>query len=284
MHSTVSTPRATIKGASLAGLYTSLWVPELDALLDAGHAFRRAASCSRLYLSHAHVDHVGALPSLLGMRGLMGLREPLEVYCPHAIVDPLRAGLEAFGAMHHWTLDVKLTPMAPGDEVRINRDLHVRAFATRHTVPSLGFLFLRRVKRLRPEFLELPGPEIAERRQRGEDLFTLHEHLDLAYATDTRPRVLDENPELYDVSTLILECSFLDERKSLDAARAGGHIHLDELLERAENFRNDALVLMHFSQLYKPAEVVEILDERCPPALRAIVHPLLPRTPREWWT
>ena len=81
MHSTVSTPRATIHGASLAGLYTSLWCPEPDALFDVGHAFRRAASCSRLFLSHAHVDHVGALPSLLGMRGLMGLRAPLQVFC-----------------------------------------------------------------------------------------------------------------------------------------------------------------------------------------------------------
>ena len=160
----------------------------------------------------------------------------------------------------------------------------MRAFATRHPVPSLGFLLFRRVQRLRPEFVDLPGPEIAERRKRGDDLFVEHEHHDLAYATDTRPRVLDENPWLYDVSTLVLECSFLDERKSIDAARDGGHVHLDELLERADRFANDALVLMHFSQIYAPRDVVRVLDARCPPALRHIVHPLLPADAREWWT
>lgn len=283
MHSTVSTPRATIRGASLAGLYTSLWAAEFDALFDVGHAFRRAASCSRIFLSHAHVDHVGALPSLLGMRGLMGLKTPPQVFCPRAIAEPLLAGLAAFGSMHRWDLDVDLVPMDPGDEVRLHRDLHVRAFATRHTVPSLGYLLFRRVQRLRPEFTDLPGPEIARRRKRGDDLFTEHEHHDLAYATDTRPRVLDENPWLYDVATLVLECSFLDERKTLQAARDGGHIHLDELLERVAHVRNDALVLMHFSQLYSPRDVVRVLDERIPAALRPRVHPLVPEGD-EWWT
>jgi ribonuclease Z len=44
-------------------------------------------------------------------------------------------------------------------------------------------------------------------------------------------------------------------------------VHLDELLERASSFRNEALVLMHFSQMYAPAEVHRILAQRCPPEL-----------------
>ena len=51
-------------------------------------------------------------------------------------------------------------------------------------------------------------------------------------------------------------------------AHAGGHIHLDELLERASEFENEALVLMHFSQMYAPAEVHAILERRCPSVLR----------------
>ncbi|HEY6878315.1 MAG TPA: hypothetical protein VI299_09855, partial [Polyangiales bacterium] len=66
---------------------------------------------------------------------------------------------------------------------------------------------------------------------------------------------------------LILECSFLDERKAVSASRSGGHVHLDELLEKASAFQNEALVLMHFSQMYSPAEVHAILKRRCPPEL-----------------
>ena len=56
--------------------------------------------------------------------------------------------------------------------------------------------------------------------------------------------------------------------RSLSASNAGGHVHLDELLERASSFRNEALVLMHFSQMYTPEEVHRILERRCPPSLR----------------
>jgi len=65
-----------------------------------------------------------------------------------------------------------------------------------------------------------------------------------------------------------MECTFLDERKSLRDAHAGCHIHFDELLERRAAFKNEALVLMHFSQIYRPADVHRILAERCPPELR----------------
>jgi ribonuclease Z len=71
-------------------------------------------------------------------------------------------------------------------------------------------------------------------------------------------------PSLLDTKVLILECSFLDDRKPLAAAHAGGHIHLDDLLERADAFRNEAIVLMHFSQMYSPVEVHRILERRCP--------------------
>jgi ribonuclease Z len=78
---------------------------------------------------------------------------------------------------------------------------------------------------------------------------------------------------------LIVECTFLDERKTLEAARSGCHIHLDELIERADRFANEHVVLMHFSQLYHPGEVAQILDRRVPPALRAKIIPFVPDTP-----
>ena len=127
-----------------------------------------------------------------------------------------------------------------------------------------------------PEFAHLPGAEIGQRRRAGEDLFHVVERVELAYATDTLVSVLDNDPVLYSARVLILECTFLDERKSLEATRAGCHIHLDELLERADRFYNEALVLMHFSQIYKPWEVGPLLDRRCPPRLRQRIVPFVP--------
>jgi ribonuclease Z len=143
----------------------------------------------------------------------------------------------------------------------------VRAFRTHHTGPSLGYQFFSRVPKLKPEYLGLPGKEIARRRQQGEDLFDHAERLELAYATDTLLHVVETTPSLLLTRVLILECSLLDERKAVSASRSGGHVHLDELLEKASAFQNEALVLMHFSQMYSPADVHAILKRRCPPEL-----------------
>jgi ribonuclease Z len=271
----------TVRGVSLGGIYTSLHVPELHALFDVGLAPRSVAGVRRLFLSHAHVDHVGALPTLLGLRALVGKRGRLRVYLPAEIADPLREALAVLGRLQRYDLDIEPVPMSPGDEARIEGDLHVRAFRTFHPVPSLGYQILRRVEKLRPEHRHLRGHEIRDRRRAGQDLFETRENLEFAYATDTLARVLSTEPSLFESKVLVLECTFLDQKKSLEASRAGCHIHLDELLEVADRFRNQALVLMHFSQIYKPQEVVEILDRRCPPELRARIVPFVP--PRGDW-
>jgi ribonuclease Z len=73
-----------------------------------------------------------------------------------------------------------------------------------------------------------------------------------------------------------MECTFLDDKKSLAAARAGCHVHLDEVIERADRFKNEAIVMMHVSQLYAPDQVAALLDRRVPPALRAKIVPFVP--------
>lgn len=272
----VTAGRYTVRGLSVGGVYTALHVPELDVAFDVGLAPRSLAGVRTLLLSHAHVDHAGALPTLLGIRALHGHTAPLRVVMPVEIVDRMRAVLDAMSALQHWPLVIDAIGLAPGDQVELRPDLLVRAFKTFHPVPSLGYQLVRRVRKLRPEHHGRPGPEIAARRAAGEDLFDVVDQLELAYATDTLVQVVDHAPEVLRSKVLVLECTFLDERKALADARAGCHIHLDELIERAERFENERLVLMHFSQLYRPDEIAGILDRRVPPALRARIVPFVP--------
>src|SRR5690606_374360 len=125
--------------------------------------------------------------------------------------------------------------------------------------------------------LGLPAQELATRRRAGEAMFDLKERYELAYATDTLIDVLDENPILYKARTLILECTFVDERKGRAETRMKCHVHLDEILERADLFQNEHLVLMHFSQGYRPREVHEILKRRLPPNLAGRVKVFAPQ-------
>ncbi len=267
----------TVRGISVGGVYTTVQVPELSALLDVGLPLRAFCAADRIFLSHGHVDHSGGLAGLLGVRGMMHKRAPPEVFMPHEIVDDLVAALSVLTRLQRYELAVTPIGMSPGDEHHLGNNLYVRAFRTHHPVPSLGFQFVRKVNKLRPAYLALPGPEIALRKARGDDLFEQVEHLELAYATDTLIRVIDTSPAILKSRVLILECTFLDDRKSLADSRAGCHIHLDELIEAAERFENEHLVLMHTSQIYAPAEARTIIQRRVPAQLASRIQLLAPQ-------
>lgn len=254
----------TVRGISVGGVYTCLQVPELSVVLDVGLPLRAFCASDRIFLSHGHVDHAGGLVGLLGVRGMMQKNALARVYMPEEIVDDILALLAAASRMQRFPLEVEPVPLRVGSEVLLENNLWVRAFRTHHPVPSLGYQFFRRVQKLKPEFLGLPGPEIARRKARGDDLFTIADHLELAYATDTLLRVIDTNPSMLKSRVLIMECTFYDERKSLADSRAGCHVHLDELVEVVDRFENEHIVLMHTSQIYQPNEAREILKRRCP--------------------
>lgn len=276
MLTTVTAGPHSVRGISVGGVYTSLAVPELGIVFDAGASPRSSCAIDTILLSHGHADHVGALPAFLGIRALFGKTRPPRVLMPAEIVDDLTGALAALSRLQRYPLEIEAIGMLPGDEIALHRDLRVRAVRTFHPVPSLGYVVVRRISKLRPDLQGLTGPQIAARRRGGEDVAEHEDRLELAYATDTLASVLDHAPELLAARTLIMECTFLDERKTLDAARAGCHIHLDEIIERADRFANDRIVLMHFSQLYRPDEVTGILDARLPADLRARVIPFIP--------
>lgn len=201
----------TLAGVSVAGVYTALHVPQLDALFDAGVTPRSFAGAGHLFLSHGHADHVGALPSLIGVRGLSGQPAP-RTFVPAEIEPQLREGVAAFSSMQRRELELPVQAVRPGDQFPLSGNLHVRVFRTLHSVPSVGYLLFRKVQKIRPAFRELPPREIAARRR--------------------------------------------------EDARKKCHIHLDEILERAGRFQNQHLVLMHFSQIYRPEDVHRIIKSR----------------------
>lgn len=276
MLTTVTAGPHSVRGISLGGIYTSLAVPELGVLFDAGASPRSAAATDTILLSHGHADHIGALPALLGIRALSGKTRPPRVVMPAEIEADLTAALAALSRLQRFPLDIEPIGLRPGDEVALRGDLRVRAVRTFHPVPSLAYLLIRRVAKLRPELHGMTGPEIAELRRSGASVSDHEDRIELAYATDTLITVFDHAPELLSAGTLIMECTFLDERKSLAGARAGCHIHLDEVIDRAAQFTSPRVVLMHISQLYRPDEVPGILDARLPPGLRARVVPFIP--------
>ena len=271
-----------VVGASLGGLYTSLFIPELSALLDVGIPIRAAVGARRLFLIHAHADHVGGLSSFLAMRSMMTPHEPIELYAPAAICEALQDHLNALAALHGWPLEFTPCPLEVGEERQLDQRRWVRAIKTFHPVPSLGYLFFERRQKLLAAYRSRPGSELAELRRAGAPIFELREEPLLAYLTDTLPEAVRRCPDALRAHALIVECTFLDDRKPVKTARAGCHIHIDELIELAPLLENKKILLMHFSQLHSPAQVRQIAEERLRPLFGERLELLLPEGER-WW-
>lgn len=264
----------SVVGVSVGGVYTSLQVPEFDCIFDVGIAPRSFVGVSSVLISHGHADHVGSLGSLIGLRGLARLPAP-TVYLPSEIHEDIEGAIALLSRTQRRPLEVPFVPMTPGVDVS-RGDLWIRPFRTLHSVPSLGYALVRKVQKLKDEFLELPQADIVQRKRAGEQLFRQEERVELAYVTDSLIDVLDREPWLLGAKNLILECTFVGEEKSVEGAREKMHVHLDEIVARADSLRAEAIVLMHFSQTRSPAEVRRVLDQRLPPKLRGRVVPFLP--------
>jgi ribonuclease Z len=257
----------TIRGISVGGVYTSLQVPELSVVLDAGVPLRSFATTDHIFLSHGHSDHSSALGALLGIRGLVGKHSPAQVFLPAEIEPAVQEALAAQSRLHRSTIAIEAIPMLPGDTRKVYRDVWVRAFRTHHAGPSLGYQFFKRITKLKPEHQGLPGEEIARLRREGAGIFEEVERLEVAYATDTLSKVLESAPSILESRVLILECTYVDQKRTVEETQERLHTHLDEIIARADKFQNEALVLMHFSQLYGPEQVRDVIRHRVPPAL-----------------
>lgn len=270
----------TLRGISVGGVYTTLHVPELDAVLDVGLSLRSFATAGRIFLSHGHLDHIAGLAGLLNIRGLVGGGRA-TIYLPAEIETPVRDLLRAHAPLSRAEFAVDLLPMLPGDERALGHGLFVRALRTDHPVPSLGYQFIRRVTKLRPEHHGKAPEEIARLRREGAaGVFEERESLELAYATDTLSRVLETEPSLFHSRVLVIECTFVDAERTVEEARRKYHVHLDELIALAPHFRNEAVVLMHFGQAASPARVRDVVRQRLPSGLRERVVVFAPEGDR----
>jgi ribonuclease Z len=141
-------------------------------------------------------------------------------------------------------------------------------FATSHTVPSLGFVIWDRRKKLKDEYLGLPGDKIRDLRLAGTEITREVRVPILAYTGDTSPDGLDAYPPVYQAKILITELSFVRPGHKREKIHKFGHIHLDDLIERADRFENELIVCAHFSTRYHVNEVRKTVEQKLPPRLR----------------
>ncbi len=257
----------TIEGYSRAAVQSYWRVPELKLGFDLGAQPWSFMTTPTWFVTHTHLDHIAALPVLVARRRMMKM-EPPTIYLPAEAVEGVELLLRAMQRLDRGRLPAKLIGLAPGAEVELSRELVVTAFATKHTLPSLGYLVWERRKKLKPEYQSLTGEQIRDLRLSGVEVSAELRLPKIAYLGDTAPPGLDAFPETYRAQILIVEMTFVAPNERAALIHKFGHTHLDDLLARADRFENEVIIASHFSTRLHPDQIQRIVEKRLPESLK----------------
>lgn len=264
-----------VDAVSVGGLDTCIQLPAFDLCFDIGRCPQSAVRRRRLFLTHTHVDHAGGLATHAATRDLQGLA-PSEVWCPAENADDLRALLDVWRRLDRSSIPATIHGVSPGDRIPLGPTHVVTPFRSPHRTICQGYTVSRVTRKLLPGLAGASQEEIRARVARGEAVSEVRETPEVVFSGDAMIEIVDREPAVRRARLLILECTFLDDRVPVHRARGSGHIHLDELVARADVFENEAILLTHFSARYTVEEIRRILHTRLPPGLRERVTPLLP--------
>ena len=180
--------------------------------------------------------------------------------------------LRLFSRMDRGRLPCNLVATRPGDEIELSRELVVTVSATKHTVPSLGFVVWQRRRKLKPEFLGLAGEQIRDLRLSGVEVTNEVRTPRLAYLGDSSPEGLDACEAMYAAEVLIMELTFVAPSHRKDKIHKFGHMHLDDFLDRQGRFANELIIASHFSTRYHPSQIRHHVEQALPEMMGGRLH------------
>lgn len=236
----------TVAGYSVAGEESVIIIPELDVCFDIGKCPREALAVNNVLLTHGHADHSAGLLYYFSQRDFQAISGG-KVFLPNKMLDPVESLISAWGRVEGHLPPYELVGMSDGEEFEIRRDLYIKAFSTKHVPGSLGFAVVEERRKLKEEFIGLDGPQIVELKKKGVEISNTIELPLVAYLGDTAKANYSDNPYVRDARVLLIECTFFDDEHT-DRARAGRHIHVDELAETLAGMNNEKIIITHVTR------------------------------------
>lgn len=267
-----------VEGISSGGIETCIHLPELKVAFDIGRCPSEVVARDFILFTHAHMDHMGGAAYHCATRSLRQLSPPTYVV-PKGDVEAFEELFAVWRKLDRSDLPHTTIGIEPGEEVTLPNGYVARPFRSPHRAPCQGYALIQKKRKLLPSLSGLPGHELERRRKSGETITREVESVEVAFTGDSLVEVIEREELVRQARLLICECTFLDDRVPRERCRESGHIHLEELIARADLLQNEAILLTHFSSRYRRREIVRILNERLPPGLRERVTPFLNTTP-----
>ena len=251
-----------IIGYSVAGEETVVAMPQLDVCFDVGKAPDQIIPINNVLLTHGHMDHAAGLAYYLSQRNFCGISAG-TILAPDNLLPPMRQIIYAWSKLDGNKIPAKLVGVKPGDEYKIKPNLIARVFPTKHSKGSVGFTVIEKRKKLKNEYKGLKGPQIVELKKQGIEIDYPLDLPIVTYLGDTQYVDFSQLKYIVESNILIAECTFY-EGEHTTRAKAGKHMHVDELATLLNNLNNEHIIITHTTQRTPMREIRKILKNALP--------------------
>lgn len=243
----------TLEGFAQGGIKTSIGVPEIGAIFDAGTPIPTCLRYGHIFITHGHPDHIGCITQIIARRSLQNL-PPAHVYVPASIKNDLEIIFEAW-----WRINGGRGPKFPviihghkvGDTIDLDRGIEVASVRTFHRISSMGWTVKRTTQRLKPEFKDVPGKKIGELKRKGVEITYSNTEVILTIPGDTTIDFLIKEPMAQKAKVLVHEVTYWDDIESTsEKCYQYGHTHFRDMIKHCDKFEGDHLILCHRSMKF----------------------------------
>lgn len=256
-------PEYSLKGVSTAGIGTCITIPEWKICFDMAQGLPFAFPMNHFLISHFHQDHASGIPYVISQKAMAGHKPP-RFYMPQGTAEPMREIMRIWSRLEDHSYDFEFHELKPEAPVQIQPSLYVEAFRTLHRVTSQGYTVQQKQKKLKAAFVGLDRDALLRAKSQGqainEDVFVPK----ISFTGDTQIEFLDLSPQVVHSETLIMEVTYMDEKRGVESARKWGHIHFNEILSRIPRIQSKNIVLIHLSARHHPKEFRALIDRKLP--------------------
>lgn len=260
-----------LEGVSEGGVRTCIIIKKYNLMFDIGFIHPDRIHIPNVLLTHAHIDHFAGIPYYISQRSLRQLTPP-NLYVHEKIYEKLVNILKLYSELEEFEYQYNLEVVKQNDIIPLNKKYHFKTFPAYHRIPAQGYTIYEQVNKLKPEFHGLDGKEIAQKKTQGVELVTKLDIPMVSFSGDTTIEYVLENKDVLESKILIMECTYIDDARSVKHARAWGHIHLDEIIQNASLFKNDVVILTHFSKRYSARYIKDTIYKKIPYILKDRIY------------